>query len=63
MQSEASQKDVKLSFDPPAPLVESLPTVSQRPEAQALATSETPELNVSECVSRSTTSILQVALV
>ena len=47
MQSETSQTDVKLSFDHPAPLVESLPTVSQRPEAQALATSETPELNVS----------------
>ena len=48
MQSETSQTGVKLSFDPPVPLFESLPTVSQRPEAQALATSETPELNVSE---------------
>ena len=42
----------RFDSDPPAPLVESSPTASQTRVAEALATFETLELSVSECVSR-----------
>ena len=43
------KKMSKFDSDAPAPLVESLPTASRTPEAEALATCETPELSVNEC--------------
>ena len=54
------RKMSRFDSDPPAPLVQSLPTASQTSEAPV--TSETPELSVSECVSRGDTSIPKAAL-
>ena len=48
------RKMSRFDSDLPAPLVQSLPTASQTSEAPV--TSETPELSVSECVSRGDTS-------
>ena len=46
-------KATRFDSDLPAPLVESLPTTSQAPEAEPLATFDAPALSMSECVSRS----------